>query len=44
LPVGIFSNPKLQIWANFGWPWDEIFGIVYGHFEYFTAIWYLMVV
>jgi hypothetical protein len=46
LPDGIFSNPKIPIWANVGgycngrcwymmWPLGLVF---YGHFVYFVAI------
>jgi hypothetical protein len=34
-------KPKIQIWVNFWGPWNEKkVGIVYGHLEYTTAIWY----
>jgi hypothetical protein len=50
LPDGIFSNPKIPIWANVGgycngrcwymmWPLGLVF---YGHFVYFVAIWYIL--
>jgi hypothetical protein len=39
LPDGFFK-PKIQVWVNFGGPWNENVGIFYDHLEYFTAIWY----
>jgi hypothetical protein len=39
--IGIFK-PKTPIWVNFGGPWNgRGWYIIYGHFEYITAIWYL---
>jgi hypothetical protein len=32
-------KPKIPIWVNFGGPYA---GICYGHLEYFTVIWYIL--
>jgi hypothetical protein len=34
LPDGIFPKPKILIWANFGWYWNEK-----GCYLYYIAIW-----
>jgi hypothetical protein len=39
LPDGLFSNQKIPIWVNFGWPKMENVDIFYDHSEYFTEIW-----
>jgi hypothetical protein len=35
-------KPKIQIWVNFGGPWNEKNGIFHGPLEYITAIWYIL--
>jgi hypothetical protein len=37
-----FFKPKVPIWLNFGGSYMEHVGIFYGHFVYFTAIWYTL--
>jgi hypothetical protein len=32
----------MQIWVNFGEPWNEKVGIFYGYLEYIMAIWYIL--
>jgi hypothetical protein len=34
--------PKILICPHFGEPWNGNEGIVYGHLEYFTAMWYIL--
>jgi hypothetical protein len=29
-------------WVKFGGPWNEKIGTLYGHLEYITAIWYIL--
>jgi hypothetical protein len=36
------SNPKIQIWVNFGVPWNEKVGMFYGNLEYSANIWYIL--
>jgi hypothetical protein len=42
LPDGLFSNQKIQIWVTLDGLRMENDGILYGHLEYFTAIWYIL--
>jgi hypothetical protein len=42
LPDGIFSNKKYQFWEFLEGVGMENVGIFYGHFEYLTAIWYIL--
>jgi hypothetical protein len=36
-------EPKLPVWVNFGWPWNEKVGIFYGHLKiYIMAIEYIL--
>jgi hypothetical protein len=36
LPDGIFLKPKIQIWVNFGGPWNR------KDWLYSLAIWYML--
>jgi hypothetical protein len=49
LPDGLFSNQKIPVWVNFGVSSNGIswyillpFGLFYGHWKYFMAIWYIL--
>jgi hypothetical protein len=41
LPDGLFSYQKSQVWYILGGLGMENIGILYGHLEYFTSIWYI---
>jgi hypothetical protein len=42
MPAGVFSNQIYLFWQILEGLRIENFGIFYGHFEYFTAIWYIL--
>jgi hypothetical protein len=42
LPDGLFSNQKCQFWYILEFLAKKQVGKFYGHFVYFTALWYIL--